>query len=103
MVKKIRRRLALGDSRARPRADWFSWLAPLAAAAMLAFALVSFQSRAPVNEAGPTGTPAPRIAPVPPAREDPQLTQIMALDANLAVDADMTKLESVDSLAFLFD
>ena len=100
MAQKTRRRLALAEGQATPRPDWFSWVAPLAAAATITFAMVSFQSRAP--RPGPAAPHEPLIAAEEMTVEDTQLTQIMALAANLAADADMTKLESVDRLAFLF-
>jgi hypothetical protein len=102
MAAKVRQRMRQ-TSPVPSAAPWFQWLAPLAAAAMLTLAFVSFQMQAPdapapvaVNEA-----PPPVISTF--AEPDSDLTQIFALAANLHGPTDVSSLQSVDSLAYLFE
>ncbi|MEX0332262.1 MAG: hypothetical protein AB3N64_12650 [Puniceicoccaceae bacterium] len=103
MVRKVRLRLK-ADDRVKGKVAWFDWLAPLAAAATLTIAFVSFQTNAPEGlfpqDEQPNGltmnvNSAPQL--------DSSVTQIFALATNLQGGTDMTKLESVEELAFLFD
>ena len=91
---KVRARLT-GTSR---RAVWTRWMAPLAAAATLAVAFVSFQSTGP--RVTPE-TPAAGLAAAPDL--DSELTRILALASGLDATTDVAKLESVDNLVFLFN
>jgi hypothetical protein len=102
MAAKVRQRLKQ-NRQAPSTAPWFQWLAPLAAAAMLSLAFISFQMQAP-------DAPSPLAAhesPNPPfpttAEPDSDLTQIFALAANLHGTADVSSLQSVDNLAYLFE
>lgn len=100
MLGRVRARLEA----ARPspaRIPWFEWLAPLAAAATLTLAFVSFQTRAPQlphSLAGP-----PPLATAPAGQPDSDLTLIFALATNLNGSASLSSLQSVDDLAFLFE
>ena len=103
MVRKVRLRLAT-DSRLDGKEAWFNWLAPLAAAATLTIAFVSFQTSAPKGPFAPSEQPAGLTMNVNPTPQlDSSVTQIFALATNLQGGPDMTKLESVEELAFLFD
>ncbi|MEX0325446.1 MAG: hypothetical protein AB3N33_05095 [Puniceicoccaceae bacterium] len=103
MVRKVRLRME-ATNREGGKVAWFNWLAPLAAAATLTIAFVSFQTSAPEGPF-PQGEQPPGLtmnvnsAP----QLDSSVTQIFALAANLQGGPDMTKLESVEELAFLFD
>ena len=84
--------------------NWFNWITPLAAAATLTLAFISFQSQAPRPATMRPHSPAVVQESIPGVQpEDDQLTQIFALASNLHGATDMTKLESVENLAFLFD
>jgi hypothetical protein len=103
MIRKIRARLR-GSERERTGTDtWLRWVAPLAAAATLTLAFVSFQSRSGEAPSTARALPASTAAEAPSVQLDSDVTQIFALAVNLHVDSDMTKLESVENLAFLFD
>lgn len=104
MARKVRQRLLAesGQSR-RPRIDWFSVAAPLAAAATLALAFVSFQTRAPGPVTDRIPQPFEAAAGNSAYMDREEVTRILALAANLSSTADMTQLQSVEDLAFLFD
>jgi len=103
MVARVRQRLVEPVEVPSTSLIWFRWLTPLAAAATLTFAFIGFHSRAPqaVHQESIATSTIPVEAPA--AEEDTQLTQIFALATNLHGTVDMTKLESVENLAFLFD
>ena len=82
---------------------WFSWMAPLAAAATLTLAFVSFQSRAPREAPVMAVQTDPGILVENIVDEDSEITRIFALAANLHSSADMSQLQSVEDLASLFD
>ena len=98
MVARVREKIATRAPLRRP-APWFQWLSPIAAAATLAFAFFSFQGRAPEPAAGL------EISAAWPAQASPntELTEIFALAANLHSRGDLSALQSVDDLAFLFE
>jgi hypothetical protein len=102
MAAKIRQRMEQTIP-ARPNTPWFQWLTPLAAAAMLGLAFVSFQMQAPDTRApvATFETPTPLLPTF--AEPDSDLTQIFALAANLHGPADVSSLQSVDNLAYLFE
>ena len=77
------------------------WLAPMAAAATLALAVISFQSRGTqaIQEQAPDH-PVDSLAVVD---VDEDMMQIMALAANLESASDLSRLESVEHLSFLFE
>lgn len=105
MAARVRQRLAAeeGAQEARP-ANWFNWLAPLAAAATLALAFMSFQTQTPRNETVRTGEDALASGvSVEAISDDSEVTRIFALAANLHASANMSDLQSVEELAFLFD
>lgn len=102
MAAKVRQRM----ERAYPPPSggrWFRWLTPLAAAATLTLAFVSFQMQAPdhVPSMASDARPEPLIAPS--VESDTDLTEIFALAANLHGPADVSSLQSVDNLAYLFE
>jgi hypothetical protein len=103
MAKKLRLRIAATEANEPITPVWFAWLAPLAAAATLAFAFFSFQDTAPRPAQQGSGIVAPGYGPGFALDQDPELTRIMALASNLTANADMSKLESFENLAFLFD
>jgi hypothetical protein len=104
MVHLVRHRLAETRESASSRSlAWFSWLAPLAAAATLTLAFVSFQSRAPREAPNMALQTDPGILVEDIIDEDSELTRIFALAANLHSSADMSQLQSVEDLASLFD
>ncbi len=95
MVWQVRSRLAAEER----QSSWMAWLTPLAAAATLALAFVSFQA---------TG-PRPVLETASPERAsdnldlDGELTEILALASALDGTPDVASLESVDALDFLFN
>jgi len=104
MVDLVRQRMGLEQETPRnPSLAWFSWLAPLAAAATLTLAFVSFQTRAP------QATPYLSARDIEPTQvdtsfnDDFEATRIFALAANLHSSANMSQLQSVEDLASLFD
>jgi hypothetical protein len=105
MAWKVRGRLARESSSGSRAQAWFRWLSPLAAAATLTLAFVSFQT------SGPNAIPAPGFSPVsladgavvPAVDLDSDMTCILALAANLKGAGEVSKLESMENLAFLFD
>ena len=102
MNLKVRQRLELAAPSSKP-APWFQWLRPLAAAAVLTFAFLAFQTQAPDTPASlATNSPSPPIIPETQG-SDADLTQIFALAANLHAPADVSSLQSVDNLAYLFE
>ena len=97
-------RIRLNGRPAQPEAiSWFKWITPLAAAATLTLAFMSFQIRAPKDIpalAGELDTPSAfSVSPQP----DSELTRIFALAANLHGSANVSDLQSVDNLALLFE
>lgn len=92
LSSQIRRRIHARPE-ALPEPLWFRWIMPLAAAATLALAISSFSSSAP----GPADK-APDVASL--AGQDPELTRIFALAANLDPDIDLGRLDS-DAIALL--
>ena len=104
MVHLVRRRLAQAETSTNTRSlAWFSWLAPLAAAATLALAFVSFQTQAPRQASTMVVQTDPGILVEESPDEDSELTRIFALAANLHSSANMAHLQSVEDLASLFD
>lgn len=102
LAAKVRQRLESAPILRPARAPWFQWAAPLAATLILGLAFYSFQQSAPAPAAfQPTADTAPAALPAPSA-EDPELTRIFALAANLQSNTDMARLKSVDDLAYLF-
>lgn len=100
---KIRLRLKAASGDRPARVPWFQWAAPLAATLILGLAFYSFQQSAPNSVAFvPTAATGPAALSAPSA-EDPELTRIFALAANLQSTPDMARLKSVDDLAYLFD
>ena len=101
LIWKIRSRLNEGNRQRSASVAVAKWLAPLAAAATLALAVISFQSRGtqPITDQT-SGHPAESLAVV---EIDEDMMQIMALAANLESASDITRLESVDHLSFLFE
>jgi len=84
--------------------DWFRWLAPLSAAAILTLAFVSFQLKAPSPSSTLSHAQAPSaVSTSLPSAEEASLTEIFALASNLHQSADLSRLKSVDDLALLFD
>jgi hypothetical protein len=99
MAAKVRHRIR-SEERSRL---WVRWLAPLAAAATLALAFLSFQNRAPA----PAGTGSPdnglaRLGESLPIA-DTEGARIMALAANLQSGAHLDDLDAIEDLVFLFD
>jgi hypothetical protein len=103
MIRKIRLRIRDAEGESAGTVTWFKWLAPLAAAATLTLAFISFQSGSPDGPSPDIGPSGLTIVETSPSQLDSDVTQIFALAVNLQGDADMTKLESVENLAFLFD
>ncbi len=98
MLQKVRQRLE-ESNRKENRFAWATWLPPLAAAATLTLAFISFQKQAPSLPKIET----PTLAAVETMDRDLELTRIMALAANLQSSADVAKLDSAEDLAFLFE
>lgn len=102
MVWKVRARLAEREMDSIPVRPWFKWLAPLAAAATITLAIVSFQSQGP--KAVPERDNAGSLALVDTSVDlDEDMTRILALAANLNGAGNVSKLESVENLSFLFE
>ena len=102
MIWKVRARLAERETDSDPVRLWFRWLAPLTAAATIALAFVSFQSQGPV--AVPQQDNADSLALVDASVDlDEDMTRILALAANLDGTSNVSKLESVENLSFLFE
>ncbi|MGC9451713.1 MAG: hypothetical protein ACP5I4_09725 [Oceanipulchritudo sp.] len=99
MAARIRRKMR-AEQRDRL---WVRRLAPLAAAATLALAFLSFQTRAP----SPAGTKLPEtgLARLEESLSsaDAETTRIMALAANLQGGTHLGNLDAIEDLAFLFD
>ena len=103
MAAIVRQRMGRQSQAAAPAPSWFNWLVPLAAAATLAAAFVSFQTRAP-RPSLIEGVPATAaVQGLEAGTEDIQLTEIFALASNLHGGPGLTELGSVENLAFLFD
>ena len=101
MVWKIRSRLADNQRQSSVASTLSKWLAPVAAAATIALAVISFQSQGPKPvENQQTLASVDNIAAVD-LNED--LMQILALASNLESKSDVTKLESMENLSFLFE
>lgn len=103
MLQKVRRRISADDSVEAGHFAWFKWLPPLAAAAILTLAFMSFQVRGPHPAASELGTAPMTLAAVESTQGDLELTRIIALASQLQGDSNMTVLDSVEDLAFLFD
>ncbi len=101
MIWKIRGRLAASQRPSRRIANLSKWLAPVAAAAVLALAVISLQ---PENE-NTLQAPAsgPVITNLESVEVDEDMMQILALAANLEGTGDVTRLEAVENLSFLFE
>lgn len=95
--QRLHDRMAHDNRRMVAFARWQSWLSPLAAAAVLAFAFFAFQQSAP-DPARADAAPDNRVAVV--SSVDEELASIFALAANLPAGGDITKLEGVEALAF---
>ena len=105
MAWKVRGRLATDLQQESSARAWLRWLVPLAAAAALALAFVSFQNSGPraIQNSAPE---ADHLVAGPSMQEvdlDADLTQIIALASNLRDAGEVSKLESVENLAFLFE
>jgi hypothetical protein len=96
----VRSRLT-DSTREGNRLAWFNWLPPLAAAATLTLAFISFQANTPAPST--SNPPIPTLAHAESLESDLELTRIMVLAATLKGSADVTKLDSPEDLAFLFD
>ena len=103
MLAKVRQRLADQQPEIAASRIWFPWLAPLAAAATLAFAFFSFQSQVPQQWQRDSGIQNSLANQSSSSLPDEQTTAIFALASNLQGGADLSKLDSVEDLAFLFD
>jgi hypothetical protein len=82
---------------------WFQWLTPVAAAVVLGIAFFSFQTKAPLPEASFPAEQQLVLSAQPEPANDSELTRIFALASNLEGTSDMSRLQSVDDLAFLFE
>ncbi|NDV62682.1 hypothetical protein G0Q06_09490 [Puniceicoccales bacterium CK1056] len=99
MVAKVRARIE--PKQDQEKIIWFQWLTPVAAALVLGIAFFSFQNKAPQ---APMPQEAQVVISSPAAlSDDPEITRIFALAANLQGASDMSRLQSVDDLAFLFE
>lgn len=103
MVWKVRAALANEPMTDKPSPVWYRWLSPLAAAATLTLAFVSFQSSGPRSADTDVSLPLQASAESSLPDLDSEMTQIIALASNLEGMSDLSKLESVENLAFLFD
>lgn len=103
MLEQIRTRLI---QEARPQAipvPWLKWLPPLAAAALLTLAFVSFQITSD-DSSVPMALQAPAFGPsTASSAHEAELTEIFALAANLEGPGNVSLLHTMDDLAFLFD
>jgi hypothetical protein len=100
MLQKVRQRLQESSSKSN-RLAWTTWLPPLAAAATLMLAFISFQKQAPSPSLPDMETPT--LASVETMDRELELTRIMALAASLQSSTDVAKLDSAEDLAFLFE
>lgn len=98
MLQKVRQRLQ-ESSQSGNRLAWTRWLPPLAAAATLTLAFISFQKQAPSLPE----MESPTLATVETMDRDIELTRIMILAASLQSSTDVAKLDSAEDLAFLFE
>lgn len=101
MAAKVRDRI--GRKPTPDKVVWYQWLTPLAAALVLGVAFFSFQNKAPYQD-----TPLPdrvnHVVAAPSAfSDDPEITRIFALASNLQGTSGMSRLQSMDDLAFLFE
>jgi len=105
MSARIRARLQEHPPQAAARpVDWFRWMAPLSAAAVLTMAFVSFQFKAPSPSPALTvGSPPAALRIIEDPLEEDSMTEIFALASTLNETADLSRLKSVDDLALLFD
>ena len=103
MLARVRRQLMEPEQERTVRRDWLPWLAPLAAAATLAFAFISFQSQVPREWPPQSDLQAGLDSQASASRLDEQTAEIFALASNLQGGTDLSKLDSVEDLAFLFD
>ena len=87
LTSAVRRKLS-PQTDPLPEPIWFRWIMPLAAAATLAFILISFRGEAPA----PDALPSIELAALP-AQQDPELTRIFALAANLDPRIDLDNLD----------
>lgn len=101
MVARIRQKISRKPD--QNKVIWFQWLTPVAAALILGIAFFSFQTRAPSPEAVPALQSQMALSTPAELSVDPELTRIFALAANLQGTSDMSRLQSVDDLAFLFE
>ena len=102
MIWKVRGRLAENETDSHPVQPWFKWLAPLAAAATLTLAIIGLQSQGPKVLQDPNDA-APLALVDTSVDLDEDMTRILALAANLNGANDVSKLESVENLSFLFE
>lgn len=100
MAELVRQRLTGTESPARVVYLW-KWLAPVAAAAAIAMVISLFNTGAPDGGIQPTLDPAGAEMARP--ANDPELDRIFALASNLPAPTDISKLQSVDQLALLFE
>lgn len=98
MLQKVRRRIEDASNKDN-RLAWTKWLPPLAAAATLTLAFISFQKQVP----SAPELDMPSLATVESVDSDPELTRIMILAASLQSSTDVAKLDSAEDLAFLFE
>lgn len=98
MLQKVRQRLQESGQQDN-RFAWTKWLPPLAAAATLTLAFISFQKQAPSLPE----LDSPSLATVETMNGDLELTRIMILAASLQSSTDVAKLDSAEDLAFLFE
>lgn len=103
MVWKVRAELQNETMTGNASPVWYRWLSPLAAAATLTLAFVSFQSSGPKPADADVSLPLQASVESPLSDLDSEMMQIIALAANLEGMSDLSKLESVENLAFLFD
>jgi hypothetical protein len=102
MIWKVRGQLTETETDSAPVRPWFKWLAPLAAAATLTLAFISFQSQGPQVIPGQGMENVVAIGDTP-LDLDEDMTRILALAANLNGTGDVSKLELVENLFFLFE
>jgi hypothetical protein len=99
MAAKVRARIQ--QKQDQEKVIWFQWLTPVAAALVLGIAFFSFQNKAPQT---PMLQEAQLVISSPATlSDDSEITRIFALAANLQGASDMSRLQSVDDLAFLFE
>ena len=101
MAGKVRLRLEKNTS--RDKVIWFQWATPIAAALLLGVAFFSFQNRAAIERMPVPQEAAIVISSPAESPDDLELTRIFALASNLQGTSDMSRLQSVDDLAFLFE